>query len=274
MKNISVLAVFFTVIFTAFAAHALDISDFTQSEYAFPANESTELKIAPKTLAGKREALYNFLNFEPGSKVRLITYIDTPDRQLGENSLIIRVREDLSKPKKSKITVKLRADSPKDFGDLKKYRKAEIDIVNGKKYYSASYDIRYNPEDIDVRKVDVAAVMDLIEKKNPEAWSIVGPLLKPCRDRIKQTIVMLGLYWKGRVTEVPGLVWADYTIWSPYYKTPSIFMASLSFKGASSDKNLERVALRIKDAMLANGIFSQSTGSKTQQIFDMSPDFN
>ena len=84
---------------------------------------------------------------------------------------------------------------------------------------------------------------------------------------------MLGLYWKGRVTEVPGLVWVDYTIWSPYYKSPAIFMASLSFKGKSSAKNLVKVAQRIKDAMLANGIFSNSTGSKTQKIFDISPDF-
>ena len=145
MKTIPFYAVILGTLLFAFSVQALEIKDFTGSEYAFGVDEPTDLNMAPTALEGKRADFYDFIDFEPGNKKKLVTFLDTPDRQLRQHSLILRVREDIKKPGKSKITVKLRAVSPEGFGDLKNYSKAEIDIVNGKKNYSVSYDIKYSP---------------------------------------------------------------------------------------------------------------------------------
>ncbi len=137
---------------------ALSLEQFDGTEYGFNILEPEGMNIAPTSMSGQREKLYNFINFEPGHDEKLVTYLDTPDRDLSKNSLIIRVREEINRPDKTKITVKLRAESPEAFGDLKKFRKAEIDIVGGEKQYSVSWDIKYHPNDFDVRRVDVPAI--------------------------------------------------------------------------------------------------------------------
>lgn len=262
-----------TLIF-ALSVQALEIKDFTESEYAFGVDEPTNLKMAPSALEGKRADFYDFINFEPGNKTKLVTYLDTPDRQLNQTSLIIRIREDIKKSGKSKITVKLRALSPEGFGALKNYTKAEIDIVNGKKKYSISYDIKYNPSDIDVRKVDIQAVFKRVKKKSPDAWALVEPFAKKYADQIQQTIVMRSLSWEGLITKISGNVEAKVEIWSPYYKQPKMFFTQISFKGKTKDSNLVKVANRIQDALKKKNILSETMGSKTTATFKMSPNFN
>ncbi len=262
-------------IFFSFPVFALSIEQFTQTEYGFNIQEPEGMNIAPTSISGQREKLYNFINFEPGHDEKLVTYLDTPERDLFKNALIIRVREEVSRPSKTKITVKLRADSPEAFGDLKKFRKAEIDIVGGEKKYSVSWDIKYHPNDFDVRRVDVAAILKRIKKKNSEAWSVVKARLDGKADQIQQTMVMRALYWEGPITKVPGIVEADYSIWSPYYRKPKVAFTSISFKGKTEDKNLAIVAKRIEAALeeKALTIPPEESYSKTRKTFDMSPAF-
>jgi len=274
MKKITLCIIIFVNLILAFSVQALEIKDFTESEYAFGVDEPTNLKMAPSALDGKRAEFYNFINFKPGKKKQLVTYLDTPDRLLYQKSLIIRVREDIKKPGKSKLTVKIRAASPEGFGDLKNYKKAEIDIVNGKKKYSVSYDIKYNPNDIDIRHVDIQVVFQRIEEKSPDAWALVEPFAKNHMIQIQQTIVMCALSWEGIITKVPGRVEADLAIWSPYYKQPKMFITQLSFKGKTGDFNLEKVSKRIQDALKAKNLLSETIGSKTKATFKMSPNFN
>ena len=257
-------------------ALALDISHFNGTEYGFNIQEPEGMSIAPASMSGQREKLYNFINFEPGHDEKLVTYLDTPNRDLSKNSLIIRVREDLTRPGKTKITVKLRAESPEAFGDLKKYRKAEIDIVGGENKYSVSWDVKYHPNDIDVRRVDILEVLALIKKKRPEAWGVVESRLGGKTDQIQQTMVMRALYWEGPITKIPGIVEADYSIWSPYYRKPAVAFTSISFKGKTKDKNLPVVAQRIEAVLSEKGLTvpPEESYSKTRKTFDMSPGFN
>ncbi|WP_198265230.1 hypothetical protein [sulfur-oxidizing endosymbiont of Gigantopelta aegis] len=274
MKKILLIAVLLNTLFVL-PVFALDISHFTQSEYAFNLQEPEGLNSTPGSLAGQREKLYDFINFEPGNDEKLVTYLDTPDRILAKNSLIIRVREDLRSPRKTRITVKLRAESPADFGDIKRYRKAEIDIVGGNKSYSVSWDIRYNHNDINVRKVNILAVLDRIKKKNPEAWNVVETRLEGKSEQLIQTLVMRTLSWEGPITKVRGIVEMDYTIWSPLYKENDEAFTSMSFKGKTKDKNLLAVVKRV-DAVLAEkglAIPPEKSFSKTRRTFDMSPGF-
>ncbi|MCG8637158.1 MAG: hypothetical protein MI863_25215 [Desulfobacterales bacterium] len=275
MKTLIYCSLFLATLFSAIPARALDAGDFTRAEYVFTTNESAALDLAPRSLAGKRAGYYDFINFEPDREEKLVTYLETPDRQFSKRSLIIRVREDLKNPWKSKITVKLRAPSPGQFGDLKRYKKAEIDIAHdGTKKYSVSYDIKFDPAGIDVRKVDVAAVAARIKKKSPEAWALAGPVFTEQTGKIRQTIVMRALSWEGRLTKAPDRVEVDYAIWSPYYKYPGQFISELSYKISTSNKDRERPARQIHEALMQKGILSDSPASKTKATFKMSPDFN
>ncbi len=121
-KKILLAGVLLFNAFFVLSVFALDISDFDRTEYGFNTQEPANLNIAPRSLSGKREKLYDFINFEQGYDEKLVTYLDTPNRDLHKNALIIRVREDLTKPKKSKITVKLRAETPEGFGKVSKYK--------------------------------------------------------------------------------------------------------------------------------------------------------
>jgi len=274
MKKLLLSGVLLNILFS-FPVFALSIDQFTQTEYGFNIQEPEGMSIAPASMSGQREKLYDFINFEPGHDEKLVTYLDTPERDLFKNALIIRVREEVSRPSKTKITVKLRADSPEAFGDLKKFRKAEIDIVGGEKKYSVSWDIKYHPNDFDVRRVDAAAILKRIKKKNSEAWSVVEARLDGKTDQIQQTMVMRALYWEGPITKVPGIVEADYSIWSPYYRKPKVSFTSISFKGKTKDKNLAIVAKRIEVALeeKALTIPAEESYSKTRKTFDMSPAF-
>lgn len=276
MKRIFITSVSMLVALLSLSVQALDVSAFDQSEYGFNLKESQSLKMAPDSLSGKREKLLDFINFEKVPYERWVTYLDTPARDLQKNSLIIRVREEPSRPWRSRITVKLRAPSPEGFGDLKNYRKAEIDIVNGNKAYSVSWDIRYNPNELDVRKVDVAYVMDRMKSKNSEAWSVIEPLMDKYADQLIQTTVMRTLRWEGLVTEIPGIVEGEYQVWSPFYRSPRVFFSSVGFKGDTSDENLPVVAKRIDDALVKNGIAvpAEEARSKTAGTFALSPGFD
>ncbi len=253
---------------------AINLEDFTQSEYGFNIQEPQGMKIAPDALSGKREKLYSFINFEPQRVEKLVVYLDTKDLKLSKESLIIRVREDRSNPKKSKITVKLRSSTVDNYKNLKNNRKGEIDIIGGKKAYSPSWDIRFDPQDIDIHNVNINDVIELI-KTNKDAWAVVEPRLGDNAKDLKQTIVMRALYWFGTITKIHGVVEADYSIWSPYSKVPHVAFTSLSFKGKTDDANLILVAERVAKALEQKHIAvpADKSVSKTKKVFDMSPNF-
>lgn len=274
MKSIAYCGLFLVHFIFAMPALALDTADFNQAEYAFSLNEPESLDMAPGTLSGERAGYYDFIRFEPGRKEKLVTYLDTPDRQFRNKALIVRVREDLKKPWKSKITVKLRTPSPGQFGDLKKYSKAEIDVQNGQKKYSVSYDIKFDPNNIDVRKVDMNAVFARIRKKSPQAWALVEPVFTEHAGRIQQTIVMRALSWEGTTTAAGEKMEVDYAVWSPYYKYPKTFVSELSYKLSTSNAKIEKIARQIKDTLEQKAILSDSYASKTSKTFELSPNFN
>lgn len=276
MKITACCSLFLIPFFCGMPALALEVADFTQAEYAFSINEPESWDMAPKSLSTERAGHYDFIHFKKGHKEKLVTYLDTPDRQFRKRSLIVRVREDLKKPWKSKITVKLRAPSPEQFGDLKKYKKAEIDVVDiikGGKKYSVSYDIKFDPTEIDVRKVDVNTVVARIKRKSPEAWALVEPVFIEYADQIRQTIVMRALSWEGTSANLTDKIEMDYAIWSPYYKYPRTFVSELSYKISTAHPNVEAIARQIHGILTQKGILSDTPRSKTKTTFEMSPDF-
>jgi len=259
------------------AAMALDKSDFTGYEYAFRTDEPAGLSIVPERMANERKSLYDFVAFESRyPKEKRVAYLDTPDRALKQANVIIRVREDITKPWKSKITVKLRTPDLEAVGKLSKYKKAEIDVsAGGVEKYSVSYDIIYVPSEIDVRDIDVDQVLEAIQKGNAEAWSLVEPLAGHFAD-LQQTEVFRMMQWSGPQILINGTTEVDYTIWSPYFKHPSQKYASeISFKGHAFEKaRLEGIASKVSEELKGDNVFMNVPDSKTEMVFSLSEGFN
>ena len=256
------------------AAMALDKSDFDGYEFAFRTAEPQGLAIEPRMLESTRLGLYDFVAFESNyPKEKRVAYLDTPDRALKAQNLIIRVREDITKPYKSKITIKLRTPDTNSLGHLSKYEKAEIDVGGGKEKYSISYDIEYVPSVIDVRNIDIAKVLETIKEGNAEAWSLIEPLSARFGD-LQQTEVFKMQQWSGWQTLVNGSTEVDYTIWSPYYRQPKTYAAEISFKGhAAGKERLENIASQVSDRLKAGNVFINTPDSKTELVFEMSENF-
>ncbi len=273
MKKLMVIAVVSGALASS-AAMAMDRSDFDGYEYSFRTAEPQNLPIEPRMLAETRLSLYNFVGFESNyPKEKRVAFLDTADRALKGANLIIRVREDITKPYKSKITVKLRTPNPDNLADLSKYEKAEIDVSGGMEKYSISYDIEYVPSEIDVRNIDVAKVLKTIEEGNAEAWSLIAPLSQHFGD-LKQTEVFKMRQWSGKQLFVNGTTEVDYTIWSPYYRQPKIYASEISFKGhAKGKKRLEDIAAQVSEKLKADNVFMDTPDSKTEMAFEMSEGF-
>lgn len=256
------------------SAFALDAADFDQYEYSFKTQEPQGLAIAPSSLSDTRRGLYDFIRLDGAPKEKLMTYLDTTDRQFQKASIIVRVREYVDKPHKSKITVKLRAPNPAGFGNISDYKKAEIDVSGGKQKYSVSYDIKYDPDEIDVRRVNIEQVFARIKKKSPQAWALVKPVYEANKARLKQTIVMRSLGWEGALKGIKGSVEMDYAIWSPYYKRPRTSFSEVSFKGQASEKAfLDEAASHVTRMMQQKGVYTDLGDSKTKMTFDLSKAF-
>ncbi|WP_144211811.1 hypothetical protein [Shewanella donghaensis] len=257
------------------SAYALSPDAFTSLEYHVNTGVGKTLPYAASKQTDEFKKAFDFIGLEERLKVKLVTYIDTPNRALKAKDINIRVREDVSKPRKSKITVKLRAENPESFGELTNYRKAEIDYTDGKAAYSVSYDVPYSPTDIDVKNVDIAAVFKIL-KRNSVMWDIVGDIYEANEADFIQTMVMRTHGWEGTLNDQRfDNVEVDFQVWTPYYRKPRISFHEFSFKGHVKDKaQLEEMYQHLYDAVEKVPYEQGHNGSKTSSTFKMSKGFN
>ncbi|BDY06865.1 hypothetical protein [Ferrimonas sp. YFM] len=257
-------------------ALALTKGDFDRIEYAVNTGTGDTLPYASDSLTQAFTEAFPFIRFEEEPSEKLVAYLDTPDRALKQLDLSIRVREHVTKPAKSKITVKLRAPDPAGFGDLAGYRKAEIDYDGQNSKYSVSYDIPFSPEEIDVKRVDMSKVVELI-RQDGNAWNLVADVLSARQEDLKQTIVMRTYDWEGTMADARyDRIEVDFQVWTPYYRKPRVTFADFSFKGATRDREELDQAFhylheQVQKAGLTQGMH---TGSKTKATFKMSQGFH
>lgn len=273
MKNNVILIGLVNLCLSA-SAYALSPDAFTSLEYHVNTGVNKTLPYANEKLTPEFKQAFDFINFDDSISVKLVTYLDTPNRAFKEKDISIRVREHVTKPRKSKITVKLRADDPKGFGDVTNYRKAEIDYTNGKAAYSVSYDIPYSPGEIDVKKIDYNKVFEVI-KTNSTVWEIVGDIYQNNKDQLAQTLVMRTHGWEGTMEDRRfDDIEVDFQVWTPYYRRPRTSFTEFSFKGSSKDKErLELANDYLFEKVNAVGFEPGHRGSKTKATFKMSKAF-
>jgi hypothetical protein len=256
------------------SAYALSSDQFTSLEYHVNTGVGKTLPYSADQLTPEFKAAFNFIKFDDEISIKLVTFIDTPTRVFKEKNINIRVREHVTNPRKSKLTVKLRAANPEDIGDISGYKKSEIDYTNGKAAYSVSYDIPYSPSDIDVNKVDYDAVFKIL-KTNSAVWDIVGSIYEANKQNLQQTVVMRTHGWEAILNDKRfDDVELDFQLWTPYYRQPRITFTEFSFKGSAKDiERLEQANEYLFEKVSAVGLGAGHQGSKTHSTFEMSKAF-
>lgn len=258
------------------AALALPKDAFSQLEYHVNTGVDNTLPYAATELTDAFKQQFSFLDMEDKLSEKWVTFIDTPDRIFAKNNIYIRVREHMTKPRKSKVTVKFRAADPQGFGELDDYSKAEIDFTKNKAAYSVSYDMKYSPADIDVKRVDFDKVFALL-KGNDDIWPKLQPSYQQAKGKLIQTIVMRTHGWEGALknSKYDNLE-IDFQIWTPYYRKPRVTFAEFSFKGSAADKaELDQAYKLLAEKVSATGLADKGhQGSKTKSTFKMTPGFN
>lgn len=256
-------------------AYALSADQFKSLEYHVNTGVGKTLPYASDKITPEFKQAFSFINFDEDISIKLVTYIDTPSRAFKEKSVSIRVREHVTKPRKSKITVKLRAANPEAFGDVSNYRKAEIDYTNGKAAYSVSYDIPYSPADINVKQVDYEEVFKVL-RTNSTVWEIVGDIYQDNKKELAQTVVMRTHGWEGTLEDRRfDDIEIDFQLWTPYYRQPRVTFTEFSFKGSLKDEERLEQAYdylfeQVNKVNLGGG---DNQGSKTNATFEMSKAF-
>ncbi len=258
---------------------ALEKEDFTAYEYHANIKVDDTLAYGAPELTGRFRKSVDFLYLkgkDEAKSVKLVTYLDTKDRLLQKNNLIIRVREDLVKPKKSKITVKVRGTDPASFGALKGFKDTEIDLTGDRATFSASYDIKYNPKALDIHNLNSADVLAYIREKDKAAWKLLKPLLPRLEGQLLPTTVMVIRKWEGSFSDgtFPDLE-IEFQYWSPEQQKAGLYFAEVSFEGKAKDnEELGKAYQKLQQSVIARGLDKGAhEGSKTQATFDLTPAF-
>jgi hypothetical protein len=235
-------------------------------EYHFMLSEGdlTE-KNMTKFLAEKIVApLKPICDIEPLSKPKNGIYVDSRDRALDKNKIILRVREGL-------ITTKARALAPEVLLALAKCseKKYEMDYF-GQPEYSISSDIKFTKEEFDV---------------SPSKWTIpdlLGFMAKKCTALSEQ---LRPVVTDGAGIEIPGVAimyGADLTLKHPlakkakgagiavwFFPPTNKALVELSFGGYVRDRGeLDQAYVEIGKFLKDAGMLKAQQVSKTEQYFN------
>lgn len=268
--------IFFAALLLGAGAYALPLSSFDRVEFAIAVGAGETLPVGTTTLSQAFQQAYGFMDFEYRAGQKHITYLDTPDRALRANNIQLRVRRNVFSPDKTKITVKIAADTPEGVGNLRGYTKAEIDTDGQKERFSVSYDIAYAPHELNVTAVDIDKVIAMIQKDR-NAWGAIKDVVEANRAQLQQTIPMRSFDWSAYPKDSRFRnVEVDFQMWTTLSGEPGIAFYELSWKGPTRNRALLQDLLEhLKEQVETTGFSDRAlTGSKTQATFDLSPDFN
>ncbi|BDY04308.1 hypothetical protein [Ferrimonas sp. YFM] len=129
-------------------------------------------------------------------------YLDTADRYLKSRNEIFRVRLDVSKPKKSKFTHKVRAA---DLARLKPMvdGEGEIDVsLDGDKYGLAT-DVKFNMFQFDFYNASTTEIFDYLMYADRKAYKQLTPLMRHGADKVLKTDIMRQSKYKGWINQGP-----------------------------------------------------------------------
>ncbi len=207
-----------------------------------------------------------FLTLWPETAIYKMFFVDSRDRILNKGSLLVRLRSNLSNPRRSDIVLKSRnksIDQVEEFdSSWFKSIKHEIDVVGEAKTYSISHELAYHHgKDLDPSKIRSGQeVLDLIGAKSPKAKDLL-------QDRLGSSeLVFPGVVDRYKFEAVyKGQFTATVEVWDFDGKT---YLGGMSFKGSTSEEGeLEALNRELMGELEAAGMLSKETISKTQAYF-------
>lgn len=238
-------------------------------EYHYQLNPSGSLNATGKLSTGFMERT-GFIEWENEPSYKQGFYIDTQDRYLKQNGMVLRVRFDIEKSKKSKITLKSRSNDINKLTFLGNGTKGEIDSFFGKDQYSFSMDTPIPSKEYDLNSMTSEDVLVFLKSNDADVYT----LLKPLCDHMKKspaikTSVMRMAKFKGVVTQGPhkGMK-VELQVWTRKNKAQPI-LAEIGFDGKTSNrKNLNAQDVWLSAKLKSNNLLAEDAGaSKTELTF-------
>lgn len=202
-------------------------------------------------------------------RVMEVVYFDTPSKTLGNQGLILRVRKELTRPDKSRITLKSRH---RDLSRLLfiPYTKGEVDVKGGQVAYSLSLDSNFRNADLDLAKVTGREFLDYLARSHRRIHAEVMAALGDQASNLKRTPLVHLHRFRGEIAEGPGRgTEVDIDVIGASGSRQAL-AAELTFKIRGGDpKRGERMVAWMNEMFKAAGVSGGSGGSKTSRVLDL-----
>lgn len=234
-------------------------------EYHFMLNDT--LKIDESTFSQQAGRLLEQLTpmfvIDPKPKKGSSIYVDTKDRKLKKENLILRVRD-------GRITLKARGGSAASVMDLAKCdaKKYEIDYFDTPEY-SVSSDIKFKKEEFETRLPGMTA---------EKLFAFIRQRCAPAADALKGAAADPGVVFPGVTSQydfkgvlrtdqpLAKKVEVDLSVW--FFPPTGRSSIELSYTGQAEDKEaLDALQQETMRFLEKQGLLNPSQGSKTKFYF-------
>lgn len=203
-------------------------------------------------------------------------YIDTYDRYLKKRNQVLRVRFDLKKPEKSKVTLKSRSADVSKVTFFGHEPGGEIDAFFGEEAYSYSVDTPVRRDDLDLTTATPAQVFELLKRRDPAFYALTRGLRAQGLAKIGASPVMSMGKFKGKIAQ-GGFAGREVELQVWTVKGDAVpVLAEVGFSGDITDKAKLDARDRWLSAILKrNGLLAADPGgSKTEISFGLAGRFH
>ena len=261
----SIVCIAVMIMAGASTAQSAPEEKFSAVEYHYILKNMVDVADAVEMLPQELAEQLHIFEFDSEPKHYKVMYVDSKDRVLRRENMILRVRANVKKPEKSKITIKGRSSDASSLKDIPD-GEYEIDVSGGKNTYSVSLDIKYSPEELDDSSLTTASLLDFIRRKNPDLLQ----LLVPIQDNAEAAIpgVVDRFQFEGKLKDRPDFeeIDFDFEIW--IFDTGQ-YLTELAFSGDMEDKDaLDALYAEVQEFLTQQNLLSPEQVSKTQFYFD------
>ncbi len=254
------------IMLVANTAYSLNEEDFTEVEYHYILQNIEKwetLDVLPQEMV----TLFDIFEFESGADHYKVMNADTPDRILQKDTLLLRVRANVKKPDKSKITLKTRSTDMNALVDDIPGAEYELDVSVAKTTYSGAVDIKFTDEDLDVNTLTPESILNYINLKEPALLHYLAPIRDNPEARLPGVVDRYKFEGKLKEHAFAADVEFDFEIWT---FGPEQYLVELAFSGETERKaELDQLYTEIGEFLAGHELLNPEQFSKTNYYFEL-----
>lgn len=191
-------------------------------------------------------------------------YVDTPERLLQQQNLILRVKE-------GKITLKARAETPDSVLDVAKCDKKKYEIdYSGQTEYAVSSDLKFKDDELDIAFTAITPqkLYAFIQTRCPAMYAHLTPFVNDTQVTIPGVASQYE-FEASLPPDHPAAKKAEVTL-TLWFMTPKDeIVVELAYSGAAADKAaLDALQSETIEFLTSKGLLRAEQQSKTQIYFD------